>query len=260
MIGEPAPLALMPPGVDVAAYDVIAEPPLEAGGVNVTVACALPAAAVPIVGGPGTAAGVTLLEGADAGPVPAALVAVTVNVYAVPLVSPLTMIGEAAPLVAMPPGEDVTAYDVIGEPPFEAGGVNATPAWVLPASAPVIVGAPGTLAGITLFEGADASPVPTALVAVTVKVYAVPLARPVTVIGEATPLTLMAPGDDVTVYEVIAEPPAEAGGANVTVACMFPAVAAPIVGGPGSAAGVTLFEGADAGPMPTALVAVTVKV
>ena len=38
-----------------------------------------------------TAAGVTAFDAAEAGPVPTALVAVTVNVYAVPLVSPLTV-------------------------------------------------------------------------------------------------------------------------------------------------------------------------
>jgi len=75
----------------------------------------------------------------------------------------------------------------------------------------------------------------------------------------AAPLTVMPPGEDVTVYDVIGEPPPETGGVNVTVACEFPAVAVPIVGGPGTAAGVTLFEGADAGPVPTALVAVTVN-
>ena len=59
-------------------------PPFDEGGVKLTVACALPAVAVPIVGAPGTvavlAAGVTWLEGPDCGPVPTALVAVTVNV------------------------------------------------------------------------------------------------------------------------------------------------------------------------------------
>ena len=43
--------------------------------------------------------GVTLFDGADGGPTPTPLVAVTVKVYAVPLVSPLTMIG---PPVAKP--------------------------------------------------------------------------------------------------------------------------------------------------------------
>jgi hypothetical protein len=57
---------------------VIAAPPFEAGGVKDTVACPLPGVAVPIVGAPGTVAGVTftLLDGA---PVPAELVAFTVQ-------------------------------------------------------------------------------------------------------------------------------------------------------------------------------------
>jgi len=169
------------------------------------------------------------------------------------------MMGEAGPLVTIPPGEDVAVYDVIGEP-LEAGGVNATPACVLPAAATAPVGTPGTPAGVTLFDGADAGPAPTALVAVTMKVYAVPLARPPTVIGEAGPLAVKPPGDDVTVYDVIGVPPLERGGANATVACALPAVATTLVGAPGNAAGATLFEGADAGPVPTAFVAVTVKV
>ena len=83
---------------------------------------------------------------------------------------------------------------------------------------------------------------------------------PVIVSGDAGPLAVRPPGEDVAVYEVIGEPPVDAGGVKVTVACEIPAVAVPIVGGPGTAAGVTLFEGADAGPVPTAFVAVTVKV
>ena len=86
------------------------------------------------------------------------------------MVRPLSTRGDPGPLTVIPPGEDVAVYEVIGKPPFEAGAVNATPACVLPATARVIVGAPGSVAGVTLFEGAEASPVPTALVAVTVKV------------------------------------------------------------------------------------------
>ncbi len=46
------------------------DPPLETGGVNVTVAWPFPAVAVPIVGAPGTAAGVILLLALDAVLVP----------------------------------------------------------------------------------------------------------------------------------------------------------------------------------------------
>ena len=80
VIGLDDPVAVMPPGFDFTVYDRIGLPPSDAGGVKLTVACALPAVAVTPVGAPGTVAGVTLLDGADAGPVPNAFVAVTVNV------------------------------------------------------------------------------------------------------------------------------------------------------------------------------------
>ena len=58
------------------------------------VADALPAVAVTPVGRAGAvgAVGVTAFDAAEAGPVPTALVAVTVKVYAVPLVSPVTVV------------------------------------------------------------------------------------------------------------------------------------------------------------------------
>ena len=52
--------------------------------------------------------GVTLLDAAEAAPAPTPLVAVTVNVYAVPFVSPVTVIGLAAPVATTPPGDEVT--------------------------------------------------------------------------------------------------------------------------------------------------------
>jgi hypothetical protein len=53
------------------------------------------------------AIGVTLFDAALAGPVPVALVAVTTNVYAVPVVRPETVIGEEVPVPVKPPGLDV---------------------------------------------------------------------------------------------------------------------------------------------------------
>jgi hypothetical protein len=51
---------VIPPGLDVAVYDVIGEPPLLAGAVNETVAVvAEVAVAVPIVGAPGADVAVT---------------------------------------------------------------------------------------------------------------------------------------------------------------------------------------------------------
>ncbi len=86
------------------------------------------------------------------------------------MVKPVTVIGLDAPAPVFPPGFEVAVYPVIGLPPSEAGGVKATVAWPLPAVALPMVGAPGTPAGVTLFDAADAGPLPTALAAFTVKV------------------------------------------------------------------------------------------
>ena len=96
------------------------------------------------------ATGDTLLDDADAGPVPAAFVAVTVNVYAVPLVSPVTVIGLAAPIAVIPPGFDVTVYPVIALPPSEVGAVNVTVASALPAVAVPMVGLCGGAASTVI--------------------------------------------------------------------------------------------------------------
>jgi len=52
----------------------------------------------------------------------------------------------------------------------------------------------------------------------------------------------------------------DTGAVNATIACPFLGVTVPIVGAPGGPAGVTLAEGDDAGPVPAAFVAVSVKV
>ena len=88
-------------------------------GTKVEVVVAVSVGVVPSVCAPGfanvivwLALGVTAFDAADAGPAPAALVAVTLKVYAVPLVKPLTVIAHAAgPLQvpAMPPGDEVAA-------------------------------------------------------------------------------------------------------------------------------------------------------
>src|SRR6185436_20476995 len=107
----------------------MALPPLSAGAVKVTVACVLPAVALALVGAPGTVLGVTLFDGTEAGPGPAAFVAMTVNVYAVPLTSPVTeCVSDVVPaLLSTPPaGFEVTVYPVIALPPLLAGAVKLT--------------------------------------------------------------------------------------------------------------------------------------
>jgi hypothetical protein len=87
---------------------VIAEPPLLLGAVNVMVASAFPLTALTLVGASGTVAGVAELLVPEAVLVPTVFVAVTVNVYAVPLVRPVTVIGDAPPEAVTPPGLEVT--------------------------------------------------------------------------------------------------------------------------------------------------------
>jgi hypothetical protein len=80
VIGLPAPEAVSPPGDDVTVYEVIGAPPLSPGAMKLTVACPFPGVAVVIVGAPGIVRGVTAFDASDGDPVPAAFVAVTVNV------------------------------------------------------------------------------------------------------------------------------------------------------------------------------------
>ena len=79
-----------------------------------------------------------------------------------------------------------------GVPPFDAGAVHDTTdwlsVWVVPDTDD---GAPGMVAGTIGADGADGGPVPTALVAVTVNVYEVPLVRPVTVQVVVVPLAVV---------------------------------------------------------------------
>jgi hypothetical protein len=108
-------------------YPVIAEPPLLGGAIHDTTACAFPGAAVTAVGAPGTVFGVTAALGKEASELPAALAAVTVNVYAVPLVRPVTV--AVVPMIVLalaPPGDAVTVYPVTGDPPLLEGATHET--------------------------------------------------------------------------------------------------------------------------------------
>jgi hypothetical protein len=105
---------------------VIAVPPFDAGAVHVTAAVVFPGVALTPVGAPGAAYGVKLFDALDAEPVPVPFVAVTVNVYAVPFVSPLIVHAVAVEMQVMPPGDDVTVYDVGDWPPLAVGAVQVT--------------------------------------------------------------------------------------------------------------------------------------
>lgn len=91
--------------------------------------------------------GVTVADAADGSEVPYVFVAVTVNVYEVPGVSPVTVkVPAVVRVLPLPPaGFDVTVYAVMGEPPSDVGAVNVTVAVVLPVAVGVtMTGARGT--------------------------------------------------------------------------------------------------------------------
>ena len=145
---------------------------------------------------------------------------------------------------ATPARYGVTVYRVMGLPPL-AGAVQLTVAEALPAVAVTPVGAAGAVGatGVTAPDGAEAGPLPTPLVAVTMKVYAVPLVRPVTlaVVCGGVPLTTAGVCATpamygVIVYEVIGLPPLD-GAVQETTADWFPAVAVTLAGAPGRAGG-----------------------
>jgi hypothetical protein len=69
----------------------MALPPFDKGALKVTVAWVLPAVALTAVGTPGVVYGVTAFEAPEARLLPWAFAAVTVKVYAIPLVSPVTV-------------------------------------------------------------------------------------------------------------------------------------------------------------------------
>jgi hypothetical protein len=85
---------------------------------------------------------------ADGGPAPCALLALTEQLYAEPLLRPLTVIGldAPAPVRVAPAPVQLAAYPVMGDPPSDAGAANARLTLPLPGVATSAVGAPGTVA------------------------------------------------------------------------------------------------------------------
>jgi hypothetical protein len=96
------------PEVEVTVYSVIADPPFDAGAVQEICTDVLPRSATTSVGASGTVAGTTALEATEAVESPTAFVAITVNVYEVPLVNPVTMQLVEAVVHVNEPGVDVT--------------------------------------------------------------------------------------------------------------------------------------------------------
>jgi len=142
---------------------------------------------------------VTEDDGSELSLVPAAFVAVTVNVYALCSLRPVTVAEVPAVVAVRLPGSDVTTYSVIGLPPSEAGAVHETTAEISLGIADTPLGAPGAVGVVTEFDESEDGLVPMEFVAVTVKVYAVPFVRPVTVTEVPVVVAVTPPGLEVIV-------------------------------------------------------------
>ncbi len=115
----------------------------------------------------------------------------------------------------------------------------------VPVVAEALAGAPGTVTvrdGVTAAEESESWPVPMALVALTVKVYAVPLVRPDTSQVSAVVVQVRCSGALVTVYPVMALPPSDEGADHETVARPSPPAAVTDVGLPGTDTGVMFVD------------------
>ena len=153
---------------------------------------------------------------------------------------------------------------MIADPPSDVGALQESAAWAFPGTAIALVGAPGIVRGVTALEAIDESELPAALIATTVKVYAVPLASPEKVQERFAVLVQSAgaatAGDDVTEYPVIVAPPLDAGALQESETCELPGVAVTDVGDPGMVRGVIESDALDGADSPWALMATTVKV
>ena len=96
------------PVSDLNLYESIADPPLVAGRSKSMVTTPLVPAPCIFSGTPGTVSGVTLFDELLSVPVHTPLTATTVNVYGVPLVSQLIVIGLHVHVATILSGDDVT--------------------------------------------------------------------------------------------------------------------------------------------------------
>ena len=241
-------------------YPVIAEPPSDAGGFQVTVAEPLPLDTETPVGVLGGVAGVTGDGVIVDEELPEAFIAVTVNVTGVPLVRLVKVAVEtSAPTVIGLPTEGVTVYPVIGELPLETGGFHETVAELIPGTVVMPVGAPGSEADGVTGVVEEVKELPRAFMATTVNVTSVPLVRLKFANETSLPTVIGLPTDGVMMYPVIGEPPSDAGGFQVTVAEPLPLDTETPVIAAGGVAGVT-GDGTEDDELPEAFIAVTVNV
>jgi hypothetical protein len=200
----------------------------------VTTADETPASAVGVRGVPGiVGCGVTAFDATDDADVPPPFVAVALNEYDVPFVSPDTVQLPDAPVTVhvSDPGVEVTRNEA-GVPPEPA--VTVTTADDTPATAVGAGGVPGTTGcGVTAFDAAEAADVPPPFVAVAVNVYDVPFVNPDTVQLPDVPVTVHVNESGIEVTKKDAGVPVPA--ATVTTADAISATAVGAGGVPGIA-------------------------
>ena len=126
------------------------------------------------------ATGVDEADALEATESPLMLVALTVNVYAVPFVRPVIVNGDVVPEM-VEPSLAVTVYPVTDDPPLLVGAVNETVTCASPLATVTPVGALGTVDGVAADDAVDCADVPIPLVAVTLNVYGAPFVNPVTI-------------------------------------------------------------------------------
>lgn len=125
------------------------------------------------------------------------------------------------------------------------------------------VGASGTVGGIaTGAEAVEGALLVTEFFATTVNVYVLPGERPETLQDVVVDVQVSPPGDEVAVYNAMAEPPLNAGATHETWAAVgLIGVPVTAVGASGAVAEiVTPADPALRGPSPTALVATILNV
>src|SRR5688500_8109668 len=115
----------------------------------------LPETALPMIGAVAALLGVAAAVRPLAAPVPTSFTAATSKVYAVPLVSPVTVASVVAEpftavvLTAVSPSKARTRYPVRGTPPVSDGAVQETVTERLPVFTDPTAGAAGAPAGVT---------------------------------------------------------------------------------------------------------------
>ena len=105
------PAGAVTDGEEVTVYPVTTDPPFEDGADQEILARLYEPATVTPVGAPGTVAGVTAADAEDGLEFPLPLIAITVNVYAVPLVRPVK-VQERFDVFVHPAGAETKGEDV----------------------------------------------------------------------------------------------------------------------------------------------------